>query len=149
MGHDQPFWETTPLKKMTRDQWEALCDGCGRCCLHKLEDEETGEVFYTDVACRLFDVRSCRCSDYANRTRHVPACLTLTAANASTWAWLPASCAYRRLAQGLGLADWHPLRTGDPESVHRAGISIRDRVVSEENVPLDRLVAHIIDFEEK
>ena len=149
MPEKQPsFWETTPLAEMTHSQWEALCDGCGRCCLHKLEDEETGEVFYTDVACRLLDIQNCRCMDYNQRTRQVPTCLALTPAKVAVWQWLPETCAYRRLAEGKGLEDWHPLISGDPQSVHRAGKSIRGRVVCEADVPAHGMMAHIIYFDE-
>ena len=145
---EEPFWKTTPLAQMTRAQWEALCDGCGRCCLHKLEDEETGEVFYTDVACRLLDRETCRCTRYAERRRHVPTCLPLSPETVAERHWLPDSCAYRRLARGAKLADWHPLVSGDPESVHRAGKSVRGWAMGEDDVPADRQVAHIVHFEE-
>ena len=144
-----PFWETTPLEKMTHSQWEAVCDCCGRCCLHKLEDEETGEVFYTNVACRLMDMGTCRCMDYPERTRQVPSCLVLTPAKIGVWHWLPETCAYRRLAEGKGLEDWHPLLSGDPRSVHRAGKSIRGQVVGEDTVSADQMAAHIIYFDEE
>ncbi len=125
MPAERPFWEK-PLDELTAEQWELLCDGCARCCLLKLEDEESGEVFYTSVACRHLDLATCRCSCYAERTRLAPECVKVTPKNlAELCAWMPRSCAYRRLAEGRGLAPWHPLRSGDPESVVRAGISIR------------------------
>ena len=137
------FWETVPLRRMSRDQWESLCDGCGKCCVHKLEDEDTGELLPTNVACRLLDRHAGRCSDYANRRAHVPECVRLTPAKLDTLEWLPSSCAYLRVHRGEGLADWHPLVSGDPESVHRAGMSTRGWTVSEDMV--GDLENHIIE----
>lgn len=134
-----PFWETTPLSEMTREQWESLCDGCGRCCLLRLEDEDTGQVHTTVVACRLLDLETCRCSDYDRRFSIVPLCLRMTPERAADWGWLPETCAYVRVARGEGLADWHPLVSGDSESVHEAGISVRGRVLSEAEVDEDSL----------
>ena len=126
-----PFWKTKRLDEMTVAEWESLCDGCGRCCLVRFEDEETGEISPTRVSCKLFDSNSCRCVDYARRKRHVPDCIKLTPWNIEALTWMPPSCAYRRLHEGRDLADWHPLVSGDPESVHRAGVSMRGQTVSE------------------
>ena len=125
------FWKRKSLGEMTRGEWESLCDGCGLCCMHKVEDEDSGQLFYTNLACRLLDTKTCRCGDYGNREREVADCLVLTPEQTDTFEWLPASCAYRLLANGEDLPDWHPLVTGDPESVHEAGISVRGKVVSE------------------
>lgn len=126
------YWETVPLRAMSNREWEALCDGCGKCCLNKLEDEETGEVVLTRVACRLLDGESCRCGQYEIRKTLVPECIMLTPETIEKHAyWLPETCAYKRLWNGNPLPDWHPLITGDPESVHRAGISVRGWTVPE------------------
>jgi hypothetical protein len=127
----QPFWRQKTLGEMTRAEWESLCDGCGRCCLHKLRDIDTDELRWTDVACRLLDVTSCRCSDYANRKARVPDCVKLTAKRVEAIDWLPPTCAYRLVAEGNDLPWWHPLVSGDPETVVTAGVSVRGKVLRE------------------
>jgi len=124
------FWER-PLQSLDRGQWEALCDGCGQCCLHKVEDADTGEIYHTNVACKLLDLKTARCSDYPRRRSFVPDCTRLTTGNAGALTWLPETCAYRLRAEGLPLPDWHYLVCGDREAVHRAGVSIVGRAVSE------------------
>ena len=137
------FWKTTPLDKMTRTEWESLCDGCGKCCIHKLEDEDTGELLPTNVACRLLDRRSGQCADYRNRKAHVPECVRLTPAKLATLDWLPSTCAYLIVYEQRDLPEWHHLVTGDRESIHRAGMSVRGWTVSEDDAgPLEN---HIID----
>lgn len=147
MVADTPdFWNTKDLADMTEPQWEALCDGCGRCCLNKLEDEISGMTFYTSVACHLLDTRNCRCRNYPARTSLVPDCLTLQPDNLAQISWLPASCAYRRLAEGKPLEWWHPLVSGDPSTVHQAGISVRGRVISETGIRPDQLEDYVISW---
>ncbi|QSA99121.1 YcgN family cysteine cluster protein [Methylococcus sp. EFPC2] len=124
------FWRTKTLNEMTDDEWESLCDGCGKCCLHKIEDEDSGEIFFTRVACRLLDIDSARCTQYSERFHLVSNCLSLRHAN-YLLSWLPSSCAYRLLAENKDLPAWHPLRTGDPASVHLAGISVREFGIAE------------------
>jgi uncharacterized cysteine cluster protein YcgN (CxxCxxCC family) len=129
-----PFWRRKTLAQMNTEEWESLCDGCAKCCLVKLEDERTGEVRYTDVACGLLDTDTCRCRDYINRTRRVVDCVKLSPKDIKTFDWLPSTCAYRLVAEGKDLPWWHPLVSGDPASVHRAGISVRGRAVPERQV---------------
>jgi len=140
------WWDETPLARLSRTQWEALCDGCARCCLHKLQDEESGEVYYTGVRCRYLDERSCRCSDYANRSRLMPNCIRLSPENTGGLDWLPSTCAYRLRAGGEPLPPWHPLVSGDPESVHAAGVSIRGRSISDEYVHPEGYDEHIVTW---
>ena len=126
-----PFWRKG-LDALSPAEWESLCDGCGRCCLVKLEDEDTGDIFYTDIACKLFDAGACRCADYAARQAKVPDCVRLTPETVRALPWLPPTCAYRLVKEGRDLAWWHPLVSGRPETVHEAGISTRGRVGARE-----------------
>ena len=140
------FWREKSLAEMTAAEWESLCDGCARCCMIKLEDEDTGEVHYTSLVCDLLDIDRCRCTRYPARHELVPDCIEFSADLAETLSWLPASCAYRRLAEGLDLPDWHPLVSGDPDSVHDAGISVRGRVARAGGVDEDALQNHIVTW---
>ncbi|MDB5438755.1 MAG: hypothetical protein JWM33_1182 [Caulobacteraceae bacterium] len=135
MSQPPPFWESKTLAEMTPTEWESLCDGCGLCCLIRFEDEETGEIIPTRVHCKLFDPEACRCSDYADRRKTVPDCIKLEPGNIEALEWMPMSCAYRRLHEGRGLASWHPLISGESESVHRAGVSVRGETISEASLP--------------
>lgn len=137
------FWQTKSLAEMSDAEWESLCDGCGKCCVVLLEDEENGDVWETDIACQLFDQGCRRCSDYDKRQQTVPGCVRLSADNIEELAWMPKSCAYRRLAEGRGLADWHPLVTGDPGSTARAGMAVRLPLKREQDVPEDRIEDHV------
>ena len=139
----EQFWLTKSLAEMTLEEWESLCDGCARCCLYKVQYRDTGEVYYTNVACRLLDSRRCRCTSYEQRTRLVPHCLVLTPAKAGELQRLPTTCAYHRLAVGVGLEWWHPLVSGDPNTVYKAGISVHGKVVPEQCVDLDHLEEYI------
>ncbi len=130
----EPFWRRKQLEEMTRKEWESLCDGCGQCCLIKLEDEDDGTIYLTKLACALLDVGTCRCSDYRNRHDLMPDCVSITPEKVRELPWLPATCAYRLIAEGKELAWWHPLVSGDPETVHSAGISVRGLARSESHV---------------
>jgi uncharacterized cysteine cluster protein YcgN (CxxCxxCC family) len=142
-----PFWRTKSLGAMSRQEWESLCDGCGKCCLIKLQDPDADEVDYTDVACHLLDTEACRCTDYPNRHRRVADCVRMSPDRLDEiMNWMPSTCAYRVLAEGRELPDWHPLVSGDPASVHRAGASVRRRVVSDSGFDEDGLVARIVDW---
>lgn len=138
------FWHAKKLHEMTSAEFEALCDGCGKCCLHKLEDEDTGDVFYTKVACRYLDHGTCQCTAYDERQRHVPECVVLTHESVKETYWLPETCAYRLIDEGIPLFDWHPLVSGDPQSVHKAGMSVAGNVVHENTVDLDDLEDYVV-----
>ncbi|KAF0227818.1 MAG: hypothetical protein FD175_2524 [Beijerinckiaceae bacterium] len=139
-----PFWKSKSLAEMNAAEWESLCDGCGRCCLIKMEDEDTGRYYFTDVACKLFDGDTCRCTDYPNRDAQVPDCVRLTPENSGALGWMPPSCAYRLLAEGKDLPEWHPLISRTPATVEIAGASVRGRVHAlEDQVSLPELVARI------
>lgn len=145
MTENAPFWRSKTLEEMTAAEWESLCDGCGRCCLVKLEDEDTGRIHATDIGCRLFDAGTCRCRDYPNRSASVPDCVTLTPHAVRTLSWLPPSCAYRLVAEGRDLPWWHPLVSGDPETVVAAGISVRGRVhANEDEVAEEEIVERVV-----
>lgn len=142
------FWERIPMKKLTPKEWEALCDGCGKCCLNKLEDADTGEVVFTRVACRLLDDDTCRCANYEARKSIVPECVVLKPSNIAEIAyWMPASCAYRLVWEGKALYDWHPLVSGSPDSVHRAGVSVQGWTIPEFDVPVEDWEDHVIEEE--
>ena len=140
------FWEEKSLSEMSREEWESLCDGCARCCLLKLEDEDTDELYYTSVVCRYLDREKCRCSEYSERPRLVPDCLQVTVDNVNDLYWMPQSCAYRLLAEGKTLPQWHPLVSGNPHSVDEAGISVCKFAISEDEVSsIEELENYIID----
>jgi uncharacterized cysteine cluster protein YcgN (CxxCxxCC family) len=143
---DVPFWKRKTLEEMNRKEWESLCDGCAKCCLVKLEDEDTLAIEYTNVACRLLDCTSCQCSDYKNRKKHVPDCVKLSPKVIEEVSWMPPSCAYRLISEGKDLPDWHPLVSGETESVVEAGMSVRGRVVSEVEIDFDDICDYIVEW---
>lgn len=143
----EPFWKTKPLEKLNKEEWESLCDGCGKCCLLKLEDEDSGEIAYTRIHCRLFDANTCRCSDYENRKAKVEDCVKLTPAGLEEINWMPDSCAYRLVRDGKDLPDWHHLVCGDRERIHAEGHSIKGRTVHEDTVFEEDQIDWIIDWE--
>jgi len=141
---EEDFWRHKTLAQMNQEEWEAVCDGCGQCCLHKLEDDESGQVFYTSVACKLLNVDSARCSDYSNRKKRVPDCLQLKPDDVENFNWLPSSCAYRLLADEESLPQWHPLVSGSPYTVSQAGYSVAGRVETEVGVKQEEMEDKII-----
>lgn len=141
-----PFWKTKKLAEMNEVEWESLCDGCGRCCLNKLEDWDTGEIYWTNVACRLLDCETCRCSDYENRFDEVPDCMRVDLEMVETVTWLPPTCAYRLVAEGKDLYPWHHLVCGDRQAVHRAGISVRGRVIPEAGMQPEDYEDHLVTW---
>ena len=141
-----PFWQEKSLDHMSQKEWESLCDGCGLCCLHKLEDYDTGAVSYTNVACRLLDTETCRCRKYSKRKKLVPDCVILKPQDVKSFKWLPKTCAYRLISEGRDLYDWHPLKSGSPLTVHKTGISVSQKAISERDA--GNLENHIIDLNE-
>jgi uncharacterized cysteine cluster protein YcgN (CxxCxxCC family) len=141
---DLPFWKSNPLSEMSREQWESLCDGCAKCCLQKLEDEDSGEVYHTNIVCRLLELDSCRCTQYARRSELVPNCVSVTLELLQSPYWLPSTCAYRLLAEGKELPDWHPLVSGSQQTVISSGNSVQGRVVPETEA--DDWEHHLIDW---
>jgi len=143
-GDSSPFWKTKTLEELSREEWESLCDGCGRCCLVKLEDEDTSEVYTTRLACSLLNVQTCRCRDYANRFSKMPDCLEIDVKRARELKWLPPTCGYRLVDEGRDLPWWHPLVSGSPETVHQAGISVSAFAMSERRVKEENYWRYII-----
>ncbi len=142
----EPFWKTKRLTEMSAEEWESLCDGCAKCCLLKLEDEDTGEIAYTRLHCRLLDAETCRCSDYENRKRHVPDCVKLTPEKIDQIQWMPRSCAYRLIHEGEDLPDWHHLVCGDRTRIHTEGHSIMGRTLPEDTVLEEDQIDWIVDW---
>lgn len=140
----QVYWHAKSLQELTPYEWESLCDGCGKCCLHKLEDEDNGDVYYTRIACQYLDHQTCQCTDYSNRQQQVPDCVVLTPKALDAIDWLPDTCAYRLRAAGMPLFDWHPLISGDPASVHKAGMSVSGKVIAERDVAEEDYEDYII-----
>lgn len=143
---NNPFWKSVTLEEMSEKQWESLCDGCGRCCLNKLENEDTGEIIWTNVACSLLDDETCRCKNYENRSNLVPDCIQLTPETVRALTWLPATCAYRLVREGKDLHWWHPLVSGDADTVHKAGISVRQKTVSEDGMAIEDYENHLVSW---
>lgn len=147
MTEDVPFWRRKRLEEMTDTEWESVCDGCGRCCLVKLEEEETDDIYFTDVGCRLLDGETCRCRDYPNRSAQVDDCVRLTPSVVNEIGWLPPTCGYRLLSEGKDLYWWHPLVSGDPDTVHLSGVSVQGKVkASEDEVPIEDLENRIVNW---
>lgn len=141
----QNFWKEIPITELNSSEWESICDGCAQCCAHKLECEDSGEIFKTNIVCQYLDTEQCQCSVYSERHKFVPDCIKITPENAGTLSWIPETCGYRVLAEGRELPEWHPLITGDKESTKNAGASIRQKVISEADIDLDDLEDFIVD----
>lgn len=146
MTKNTGFWTNKPMTEFSQEEWESLCDGCGKCCLIKLEDVDSGEIHYTDVGCTLLDGKTCLCRDYANRKQIVPDCVILTPDRLEQIPWMPQSCSYRLIYEGKDLPDWHPLITSDPNSTHQAGQSVAGQIISEDDIDEDDLPTHIKDW---
>ncbi len=144
----EPFWKTKTFAQMTSAEWESLCDGCAKCCLHKLEDEDTGDVYYTDIACRYLDTQTCQCKDYSQRQALVPECLKLRPQDVKQFDWLPNTCSYRLLANGEDLPLWHHLLSGQTTLVHQLGFSVKNKVVLEDSVKSDDYEDRVITWVE-
>jgi uncharacterized cysteine cluster protein YcgN (CxxCxxCC family) len=141
----RPFWKSKKLSEMTVAEWESLCDGCGICCLYKIEDEDSSEVFLTNVACRFLDLQNCVCTLYSERRTAMPSCIKLTPSKVEKLKWLPKTCAYRLVMEGKPLPKWHPLMSGDPQSVHLAGISVKGKVITESDADMNHLEDYVVD----
>ena len=144
---EKPFWETIPLMEMNKQQWESLCDGCAKCCLHKLEDEDTGEVHYTEIVCRYLDRDTCNCTEYKHRQELVPNCVWLKPEDVKEFHWLPSSCSYRLISEGKPLPKWHHLRSGDKDLIHKRNQSMRRKGIPDDKIPEDDWQDHIIWME--
>ncbi|MEM7214853.1 MAG: YcgN family cysteine cluster protein [Pseudomonadota bacterium] len=140
------FWKHKKLEEMSKSEWESLCDGCGKCCLNKLEDWETGEIYWTNIGCELLNCETCRCTDYADRFKQVPDCIQLTPQNVETIGWLPPTCAYRLVREGDDLYWWHPLISGDPDTVHQAGVSAKGRAIPDPGIAPEDYEDYLIDW---
>lgn len=140
------FWKTLTLEQMNQSQWESLCDGCGKCCLNQLEDEDSGQLVFTDISCKLFDSQSCKCKNYPKRKRFVSDCQVLTPKKVRKLTWLPSTCAYRLVANGEDLPDWHHLVSGSTKTIHKTGNSVKNKVISEEFVKEDDFEDHVVDW---
>jgi len=147
MQQTQPFWERKTLNEMTSEEWESLCDGCGKCCVLKLEDIDTGAIYYSDVSCKLLCTKTAQCTDYENRKKTVPDCVILTADNLEEIEWMPQSCAYRRINEGRGLADWHPLIAGSQEKMAALGHLVAGHVISETDIDEADMPDHLFDWD--
>jgi len=145
MSQLEKFWETIPFDQLNQKQWESICDGCAQCCAHKLQDEDTDEIFYTNIVCEYLDTNKCQCSVYADRHTYVPDCIKITAENAKELSWIPETCGYKLLANGKPLPDWHPLVTGSRNSTEQANMSIRDKVISEADIDMDDLEDYLVE----